>query len=304
MEKTETLPNEIQSLISSYRQLNYQMKELMGGLKAHLKNSEAAGSNKVIKRILIEQKELGDQKLELLQRMHEMTEAYQHNNKQNNFNEPHNNYHHSNKTFQDHQPIRAINNNQAYFNASDVPTTHNKNNSNNLNNNSNNNNEDFDGYNFKKDSISNVSTSTRSTNNSNSNNNNNTSSTSNNNSNKFDKIKRPRRPRFPIHPIDCKDDEERGRKKKPRRSKMNDAGSLKVMENVDPDEPVYCLCRQVSYGEMIGCDNEDCELEWFHFRCVSLTHKPKGKWYCPSCRGERQGTLSAELAEKRRKNNE
>jgi len=24
---------------------------------------------------------------------------------------------------------------------------------------------------------------------------------------------------------------------------------------VDPNEPTYCLCQQVSYGEMIGCDN-------------------------------------------------
>jgi hypothetical protein len=27
---------------------------------------------------------------------------------------------------------------------------------------------------------------------------------------------------------------------------------------VDPNEPTYCLCHQVSYGEMIGCDNLDC----------------------------------------------
>ena len=26
---------------------------------------------------------------------------------------------------------------------------------------------------------------------------------------------------------------------------------------VDPNEPTYCLCHQVSYGEMIGCDNTE-----------------------------------------------
>merc|ERR1712130_687146 len=36
---------------------------------------------------------------------------------------------------------------------------------------------------------------------------------------------------------------------------------------VDPNEPTYCLCQQVSYGEMIGCDNQDCPIEWFHFGC-------------------------------------
>jgi inhibitor-of-growth protein 1 len=58
-------------------------------------------------------------------------------------------------------------------------------------------------------------------------------------------------------------------------------------EKTDPDEPTYCLCEQISFGEMIGCDNDSCVLEWFHFQCVNLTSKPKGKWYCPHCRGDR-----------------
>ncbi|XP_002154790.1 inhibitor of growth protein 1 isoform X1 [Hydra vulgaris] len=58
---------------------------------------------------------------------------------------------------------------------------------------------------------------------------------------------------------------------------------------VDPDEPTYCLCNSISYGDMIGCDNDDCPIEWFHFGCVNLTHKPKGKWFCPSCVTERKG---------------
>ena len=29
---------------------------------------------------------------------------------------------------------------------------------------------------------------------------------------------------------------------------------------VDPNEPTYCLCHQVSYGEMIGCDNTDVSV--------------------------------------------
>ncbi|XP_050078272.1 inhibitor of growth protein 5 isoform X1 [Anopheles maculipalpis] len=57
---------------------------------------------------------------------------------------------------------------------------------------------------------------------------------------------------------------------------------------VDPNEPTYCLCHQVSYGEMIGCDNPDCPIEWFHFACVGLTTKPKGKWFCPKCSQDRK----------------
>ncbi|XP_061696810.1 inhibitor of growth protein 1 isoform X1 [Syngnathoides biaculeatus] len=64
---------------------------------------------------------------------------------------------------------------------------------------------------------------------------------------------------------------------------------------IDPDEPTYCLCEQVSYGEMIGCDNDECPIEWFHFSCVGLHHKPKGKWYCPKCRGENEKTMDKAL---------
>ncbi|XP_053213583.1 inhibitor of growth protein 5-like isoform X2 [Panonychus citri] len=61
-------------------------------------------------------------------------------------------------------------------------------------------------------------------------------------------------------------------------------GSTDVLDMpVDPNEPTYCVCHQVSFGEMIGCDNPDCPIEWFHFACVGLTIKPKGKWFCPKC---------------------
>ncbi|CAH1100959.1 unnamed protein product [Psylliodes chrysocephalus] len=60
---------------------------------------------------------------------------------------------------------------------------------------------------------------------------------------------------------------------------------------IDPDEPTYCLCDQISYGEMIMCDNDLCPIEWFHFSCVTLSTKPKGKWYCPKCRGDRPNVM-------------
>ena len=30
------------------------------------------------------------------------------------------------------------------------------------------------------------------------------------------------------------------------------------------DEPVYCYCQRISFGDMIACDNENCNIEWFH----------------------------------------
>ncbi|KAF0730083.1 hypothetical protein LEN26_004021 [Aphanomyces euteiches] len=55
---------------------------------------------------------------------------------------------------------------------------------------------------------------------------------------------------------------------------------------IDPNEPLYCHCRRISYGQMIGCDNEDCKYEWFHFDCVGLTEQPSGAWYCKDCTAE------------------
>ncbi|CAH9121904.1 unnamed protein product [Cuscuta epithymum] len=56
---------------------------------------------------------------------------------------------------------------------------------------------------------------------------------------------------------------------------------------VDPNEPTYCFCNQVSYGEMVACDNPNCKIEWFHYGCVALKEQPKGKWYCSECAGKR-----------------
>jgi len=54
--------------------------------------------------------------------------------------------------------------------------------------------------------------------------------------------------------------------------------------SIHSNEPVYCNCRKISYGNMVACDNDDCEIEWFHFACVGLEVKPRGKWFCADCR--------------------
>ncbi|TAQ84447.1 hypothetical protein B7494_g7228 [Chlorociboria aeruginascens] len=55
---------------------------------------------------------------------------------------------------------------------------------------------------------------------------------------------------------------------------------------VDADEPTYCYCNGVSYGEMVACDADGCEKEWFHLECVGLKVAPRGnaKWYCDDCK--------------------
>ncbi|XP_017313682.1 inhibitor of growth protein 1 [Ictalurus punctatus] len=84
-------------------------------------------------------------------------------------------------------------------------------------------------------------------------------------------------------------------KKKKRSKAKQDREASPADLPIDPNEPTYCLCEQVSYGEMIGCDNDECPIEWFHFSCVGLNHKPKGKWYCPKCRGDTEKTMDKAL---------
>lgn len=51
----------------------------------------------------------------------------------------------------------------------------------------------------------------------------------------------------------------------------------------DEENELYCFCQRVSFGEMVGCDSDECKFEWFHYECVGLKEPPKGKWYCPDC---------------------
>lgn len=53
----------------------------------------------------------------------------------------------------------------------------------------------------------------------------------------------------------------------------------------DKDQEKYCICGDVSWGDMVACDNE-CEKDWFHLKCVGLSTMPskRQKWFCPECR--------------------
>ncbi|KAF1969595.1 hypothetical protein BU23DRAFT_557608 [Bimuria novae-zelandiae CBS 107.79] len=58
--------------------------------------------------------------------------------------------------------------------------------------------------------------------------------------------------------------------------------SQEAESDEDGDEPRYCYCNQVSFGNMIACDNDSCPREWFHLPCVNLDRAPSGraKWFC------------------------
>jgi inhibitor of growth protein 3 len=84
-----------------------------------------------------------------------------------------------------------------------------------------------------------------------------------------------------------------GRKKPPKRV-IDEEGDEEEEEEEEEesgeadDKRLYCICQQVSYGSMVGCDDKDCPYEWFHWGCVHLTEEPKGKWYCPACSERRE----------------
>ena len=48
---------------------------------------------------------------------------------------------------------------------------------------------------------------------------------------------------------------------------------------------IYCYCKQDNGGEMVGCDNKECQHgQWFHLTCLKMKRPPRAsKWYCPNC---------------------
>lgn len=54
------------------------------------------------------------------------------------------------------------------------------------------------------------------------------------------------------------------------------------------DDRTYCYCDRVSFGNMIGCDGDECAREWFHLACVGMDTPPKGEWYCDDCMEKRK----------------
>lgn len=69
----------------------------------------------------------------------------------------------------------------------------------------------------------------------------------------------------------------------PRTTIKDEEDVMEVDDEEAGDDRKYCSCQNVSFGNMVACDNEDCPYEWFHWGCVGLKSDPKGMWYCPEC---------------------
>jgi len=74
-------------------------------------------------------------------------------------------------------------------------------------------------------------------------------------------------------------------------------------EQAEAEVP-YCICKSASYGEMIACDNPQCEIEWFHVGCVGVDPSDannRGAWFCPQCR--KNGQVQQQESQQRVTNN-
>ncbi|KAL0571670.1 hypothetical protein V5O48_010288 [Marasmius crinis-equi] len=77
-----------------------------------------------------------------------------------------------------------------------------------------------------------------------------------------------------------------GRRKKPTKKKNQDnlaaEPPLKLKITLPPpvDSEKYCYCNQMSFGEMVACDNDDCKIEWFHLICSGLDRLPAEDEIC------------------------
>jgi hypothetical protein len=73
--------------------------------------------------------------------------------------------------------------------------------------------------------------------------------------------------------------------KRKKKKRKDEEGEL--IPIIDPNEPVYCTCKMMALGAMVGCDGGDeCEVGWFHNKCVGLSEDPEkvpDKWYCSAC---------------------
>eukprot|EP00112_Aurelia_sp_Birch-Aquarium-sp1_P026720 Seg968.2 transcript_id=Seg968.2/GoldUCD/mRNA.D3Y31 product="Inhibitor of growth protein 4" protein_id=Seg968.2/GoldUCD/D3Y31 len=71
-----------------------------------------------------------------------------------------------------------------------------------------------------------------------------------------------------------------------------DVGEERAAEDGDEynEDSKHCFCRETGEKDvLIGCDNKDCRIKWFHLCCVgieSADQVPSGAYICPRCQGD------------------
>ena len=72
-------------------------------------------------------------------------------------------------------------------------------------------------------------------------------------------------------------------------SQYSQYGNAPTPTNADQSSS-YCTCgRSSDDEEYIGCENDNCRVQWYHLSCVGLKVPPKGEWFCAECRAQGYG---------------
>ncbi|CAH1118134.1 unnamed protein product [Phaedon cochleariae] len=49
-------------------------------------------------------------------------------------------------------------------------------------------------------------------------------------------------------------------------------------------DQIWCFCKKSEGGRiMIQCENDSCDIQWFHLECVGLPDIPNTLWMCQQC---------------------
>uniref|UniRef100_A0A8R1DXD3 PHD domain-containing protein n=1 Tax=Caenorhabditis japonica TaxID=281687 RepID=A0A8R1DXD3_CAEJA len=78
---------------------------------------------------------------------------------------------------------------------------------------------------------------------------------------------------------------------------MQNGRKRRKMKKKDADVPKsYCWCQLEKNDQMVCCENESCQYEWFHFSCIGMSVAPSGDWFC--CDGCRSVGKPAKTSDK------
>lgn len=62
--------------------------------------------------------------------------------------------------------------------------------------------------------------------------------------------------------------------------------NISLMLDYNKDQKEICMCGSADDKDLIACEGSDCEIGWFHKRCVKLDDAEEDRWYCGSCRAK------------------
>ena len=80
-----------------------------------------------------------------------------------------------------------------------------------------------------------------------------------------------------------------GRKRRGRKSSKQIAHHEADAVSLTSIPVTFCICNDEDTDVLwIECENEGCEIRWFHMSCAGLSDTPEGRWICCKCQSATQ----------------